>query len=43
MLILQDGVLLALKEPLRALDEEALPAADEEDPYLVVHPNYVIE
>lgn len=39
----QDGVLLALKEPLAASEEDAVPAADDEDPYLVVHPNYVIE
>ena len=36
-------MLLALKEPLKPTDEEAIPADDDENPYLVVHPNYVIE
>jgi len=42
-LVKNDGVLLALKEP--QLTEETLktPADDESDPYLVVHPNYIIE
>jgi len=42
-LVKNDGVILALKEPI--LTEESLkaPADDEADPYLVVHPNYVIE
>jgi len=42
-LVHSDGVLLALKEPLKPTDEEAIPADDDENPYLVVHPNYVIE
>lgn len=41
-LVKNDGVLLALKDPV--LTEESLKAPeDEADPYLVVHPNYVIE
>jgi len=42
-LVKNDGVLLALKAPI--LTEESLEAAadDEADPYLVVHPNYIIE
>jgi len=42
-LVKNDGVLLALKEPI--LTEESLqkPADDEADPFLVVHPNYIIE
>lgn len=38
-----DGVLLALKEPLKSAEDEIKPAEDDEDPYLVVHPNYTIE
>eukprot|EP00794_Sanderia_malayensis_P003738 gene3738-4260_t len=42
-LIDNDGVLLALKEPLKSTEDEIQPAEDEDNPYLVVHPNYTIE
>ncbi|XP_012558952.2 zygotic DNA replication licensing factor mcm6-B isoform X1 [Hydra vulgaris] len=42
-LINNDGVLLALKDP-RITEEDFKPADDEEsNPYIVVHPNYIIE
>jgi len=41
-LVKNDNVLLALKDPI--LTEESIKAPlDDTDPYLVVHPNYVIE
>eukprot|EP00112_Aurelia_sp_Birch-Aquarium-sp1_P012776 Seg2690.3 transcript_id=Seg2690.3/GoldUCD/mRNA.D3Y31 product="Zygotic DNA replication licensing factor mcm6-B" protein_id=Seg2690.3/GoldUCD/D3Y31 len=43
-LIQHDKVLIALREPLKATEEEDIEIAeDDENPYLVVHPNYVIE
>lgn len=40
----QDGVLLALKEPFLGGEGEAEQAEeDESNPYLVVHPNYIID
>jgi len=42
-LVKNDGVLLALKEPILTEESLAASADNEADPYLVVHPNYIIE
>lgn len=43
-LVKSDGVLLALKEPFLGGDGEAEQAEEDEgNPYLVVHPNYIID